>query len=1027
VVNFSRNGNLQLTQHYYGASQPSELAALVAGALFYGQDQDTGFPRSTPTVLQTGDIRWNGAGGGRGDGSGVATDQTGSGTVYEYQWPCCGGEFTDFFRVNGVARTQGLVQQLVGNVDPQWPLLSPAYTAAGVPVGNFAVNPFVRSRDPGTGQEIGQVIISSNAGRIFGTVNNGLQWLVIGEPTDLDSSYAPALAYGSPQGLPGGGTGSLNSFLYAGTVRGNIFVTFTGGGAPGSGQWINLAAGAKAGDLANNTDGVLQIIPSPVRDSREVYAVTTAGVFHLQDSSPSSPAAWRRITGNLFALLQVPFGGPGVAQTPPGSAGAGPVPLLQTTAFGATYLTSLQVDWRYTIPDAVPRAGDPSPTHPVLYVAGLGGVFRSLDDGGTWTAFPSADAMLEGAVRDGGYLPVVRVSDLDLAVGPIEPTTGRPGGVGPGVLLATTYGRGSFAIRVGPTVIPNTVQPGILALDAADRLGGNPLITANPRPTVTGVSQQSDPGLPVTVNLFDAATGTPIGTGQTDFNGNFRITLLPFYTTPGLKTIAVQATDQAGIAGNVARLTFFLENASPLPPLYLPDLAPDSDTGRPRPPRDADDLTNLPLPSFQGTLDPGATVEIFVNGVLAGTGTADATGFYRVTLTVPLAEGPNVITLREIGAAGDVGPISPPITVTLDTVSPTPIIARLLPTAANDTGPSAGDNVTGVNRPTFVNTLDAQGQPQAAEAGALVQIFVQTVDAQGQPTGPVLLAGEAVADAAGLYSVRVGTYVLPAPTAGTVGDRLPDGAYLVTTQQLDVAGNLSQQASFGASGTVIIDGTDANEHGFFDAQAQTNQEGWRYIEKALNNIGPNVTNGNRVIVALGATPSTVAFGGAGAAIYYAFRQSNLPALGWSLVFIDNGPFGTTTADLNSNGRNDLDEFLAACRSSPRASARPPAPRWCRCRRPAQRHRHPLRHHGQQRLRRHRQRRAGGHQHPRPGHRQLRQRRRRPVLARRVGGLDLRPDRGGPQRCHRGGQHRHDHDRVGARPEGRPGGHDHQLW
>jgi hypothetical protein len=548
-----------------------------------------------------------------------------------------------------------------------------------VPVGNFAVNPFVRSRDPATGQEIGQVIISSNAGRIFGTVNNGLQWLVIGEPTDLDSSYAPALAYGSPQGLPGGGTGSLNSFLYAGTVRGNIFVTFTGGGAPGSGQWINLAAGAKAGDLANNTDGVLQIIPSPVRDSREVYAVTTAGVFHLQDSSPSSPAAWRRITGNLFALLQVPFGGPGVAQTPPGSAGAGPVPLLQTTAFRNTYLTSLQVDWRYTIPDAVPRAGDPSPTHPVLYVAGLGGVFRSLDDGGTWTAFPSADAMLEGAVRDGGYLPVVRVSDLDLAVGPIEPTTGRPGGVGPGVLLATTYGRGSFAIRVGPTVIPNTVQPGILALDAADRLGGNPLITANPRPTVTGVSQQSDPGLPVTVNLFDAATGTPIGTGQTDFNGNFRITLLPFYTTPGLKTIAVQATDQAGIAGNVARLTFFLENASPLPPLYLPDLAPDSDTGRPRPPRDADDLTNLPLPSFQGTLDPGATVEIFVNGVLAGTGTADATGFYRVTLTVPLAEGPNVITLREIGAAGDVGPISPPITVTLDTVSPTPIIARLLP------------------------------------------------------------------------------------------------------------------------------------------------------------------------------------------------------------------------------------------------------------------------------------------------------------------------------------------------------------
>jgi hypothetical protein len=86
-----------------------------------------------------------------------------------------------------------------------------------------------------------------------------------------------------------------------------------------------------------------------------------------------------------------------------------------------------------------------------------------------------------------------------------------------------------------------------------------------------------------------------------------------------------------------------------------------------------------------------------------------------------------------------------------------------------------------------------------------------------------------------------------------------------------VAGNAGGQASFGAAGTVIIDGTDANEHGSFDAANQVNLEGWLYIEKALDNIGPNVTNGNRVIVALGATPSTVAFGGAGAAIYYAFQ------------------------------------------------------------------------------------------------------------------------------------------------------------
>ena len=44
-----RNGNLQITQFYYGAAQPSSAAAQIAGALFYGSAQDNGGPVSTPT------------------------------------------------------------------------------------------------------------------------------------------------------------------------------------------------------------------------------------------------------------------------------------------------------------------------------------------------------------------------------------------------------------------------------------------------------------------------------------------------------------------------------------------------------------------------------------------------------------------------------------------------------------------------------------------------------------------------------------------------------------------------------------------------------------------------------------------------------------------------------------------------------------------------------------------------------------------------------------------------------------------
>src|SRR5207302_3848860 len=35
----SRNGNIQITQFYYGAAQPSTLASDLAGALFYGSAQ----------------------------------------------------------------------------------------------------------------------------------------------------------------------------------------------------------------------------------------------------------------------------------------------------------------------------------------------------------------------------------------------------------------------------------------------------------------------------------------------------------------------------------------------------------------------------------------------------------------------------------------------------------------------------------------------------------------------------------------------------------------------------------------------------------------------------------------------------------------------------------------------------------------------------------------------------------------------------------------------------------------------------
>ena len=120
-------------------------------------------------------------------------------------------------------------------------------------------------------------------------------------------------------------------------------------------------------------------------------------------------------------------------------------------------------DWRYLIPNGFSTAA--SATHPMLYVGGYGGVFRSFDNGTTWSYFPDGAVNADGTVNtndllncplgEGGGLPNVQVTDLDLSLGNIDHTTGRPDvSTGPNLLMASTYGRGAYAIRLAPDRLP---------------------------------------------------------------------------------------------------------------------------------------------------------------------------------------------------------------------------------------------------------------------------------------------------------------------------------------------------------------------------------------------------------------------------------------------------------------------------------------------------------------------------------------------------------------------------------------------
>lgn len=837
IVTGTRNGNLDIAQVYQGASQASQLAAQmsVLQGFFYSATQDGGISQSDPNIINKGTAGYgnlsgdvtsiNGATVDREVAYSIATQQTfksgDAGTVYAYRpseslVSFDGRPSTDTVQVNSVGKTFRLYQTANGGDTPdsQWPF-RPGY--------NVVVNPL--SAD--------QMLISSQAGRVFATTTRGNVWSEIGNPGALDGTNAQALAYGAPDPTPpGGGLGALNNYIFAGTKGGKIFVTFTAGGGAGN-AWKSLSAGLDGSP-------VQMIVTDPTRGSHDAYAVTSKGVYRMADSVAGG--SWVNITGNLFSVLRGQFNDPTLG-----------------TQVALASLNAIQADWRYLIPDDFTNPS--GPTHPMLYVAGQGGVFRSYDNGQNWTLFPDGTTNVDGTINNasllnsplgnGGGLPNTIVTDLDLSLGNIDPTTGRPDvSTGPNTLMASTFGRGTYAIRLAPIVFPNT--PGnsqILALSttqpppAGSDSGfiNTDQVTNITTPVINGLSEQSAFGNSVNVALYDVSDttiytqdainailaglptlpdGTPTpkpiaiplvaGTTQTDSTGHFAVQVAPGYfkafdpnnpnaaITDGAKRLLVQATDSNGTKGNFAPLgklltsnfgttgtaqindptaySFILDTTPPVSPA-TPDLTDASDAGLSQ----TDNITNitkgLAFTVQLSTGEPASTHVYLVRDndstiVDEKFGTA-APGQITLTDPGPVSDGTHFYYAYETDLAGNKGPISGKLTVIVDTVAPNrpnaPILDPSNPTGGSDSG-VVGDNITNVNRPYFSGF--------AAEPGG----FLQIVDATGNPLGPVLgtpppqpIPQNVAAN--GRYSVQT--------------QLLADGSYSLRAQQEDIAGNLS--------------------------------------------------------------------------------------------------------------------------------------------------------------------------------------------------------------------------------------------
>jgi Ca2+-binding RTX toxin-like protein len=153
----------------------------------------------------------------------------------------------------------------------------------------------------------------------------------------------------------------------------------------------------------------------------------------------------------------------------------------------------------------------------------------------------------------------------------------------------------------------------------------------------------------------------------------------------GAASITVSAGSYADVADNLggagATPSLSFDTRAPNAPSG-PHLAAGSDSGA----SNGDNVTNIVTPTFTGTAESGSTVRIYGgDGTLLGT-TEAVDGAWAVTST-NLADGGHTITAEATDLAGNVGPRSGALKVTIDSASPSEPVITLSDNAltASDT------------------------------------------------------------------------------------------------------------------------------------------------------------------------------------------------------------------------------------------------------------------------------------------------------------------------------------------------------
>ncbi len=359
--------------------------------------------------------------------------------------------------------------------------------------------------------------------------------------------------------------------------------------------------------------------------------------------------------------------------------------------------------------------------------------------------------------------------------------------------VTSTDAAGNLSVTsTAAAIVVDTIAPGAPSNLAANSTGTRITGTAEANSTVT----------------ITSSTGTVLGTATADGIGAFTVTLSPAQTSG--QTLLAFAQDKAGNTGISTSFTAPDTRVPDAPTItsVVDDVASYTGTianGQ---------LTNDARPTLNGTAQANATVNIYNNGTLLGTTSANASGAWSFTPTANMTEGSHAFTATATNANGTGGPSST-TSINIDTTAPSAPGINISADGSTLSGTAEANSTITITLPNNAGTLTATA---GSDGNWTLNLPVRQIEGQHLTATATDVAG----NTSGQNSVNAPTLPLSAgdnitnlaltSTATTTTEHLTDYGLLLVGALGNVAsvlGNDTAQVTFniadGGSGDVIID------------------------------------------------------------------------------------------------------------------------------------------------------------------------------------------------------------------------------